>query len=235
MRIKLDSDFIARFPEATIHALVYDGVDRITAAIADRWRARAQAHMRALEIQPDRIIERDEIQEWRKAYSQFGLKPSKYRSSIEQLWRRAIQGKLIETGIPTVDTYCYSSIIAGSPMGAYDLNQVHGNLCIRLAQEGEEFIGIGEQQAVSVPAGVVVYADDAGVLCYGWNHRDAASSALRSETHRAIFFADSAHASSKARAANAISLLEEALEESCANFIVKETLTAEKPEVNISI
>lgn len=235
MRIKLDSDFLKCFPEASIHALVYEDVDRVTPAIADQWRVRAQAHVRAMNVSPDRLIEREEIQEWRKAYSQFGLKPSKYRSSIEQLWKRAAQGNVIQTPVPLVNTYCYVSILTGAPMGGYDLDQVRGDLCVRLASEGEQFTGIGEKQGVEIAAGVVVYADDAAVLCYGWNHRDAACSALRPETHRAIFFADSALASSKARAASAITLLREALDEAGARFLVSEILSAENTEANFAI
>jgi DNA/RNA-binding domain of Phe-tRNA-synthetase-like protein len=188
-----------------------------------------------MDISPDRLTEREEIQEWRTAFSRFGLKPSKYRSSIEQLWRRAIQGKLIETGIPLVDLYCYTSILTGVPMGAYDLDHVRGDLCVRLAHEGEEFTGIGEQQAVAVPAGVVVYADDSDVLCFGWNHRDAARSALRLETRRAIFLADSASASSRTRAASAIALLKEALNKAGAKFVATEVLSSKNSDVAFEV
>lgn len=233
MRIKLEADFLERFPEASIHALVYDGVDRVTGRLAEQWRAQAQAQMLAMNIAPDRLVEREEIKEWRVAYSQFGLKPSKYRSSIEQLWRRAIQGNLVRTPVELVNVYCYVSVLSGSAMGGYDLDRVCGDLHVRLAEQGETFTGIGEQQAVNVSAGVVVYADDAGVLCYGWNHRDGARTALQPETCRAIFFADSALASSKSRAARAILQLRAALDQAGARFVVSEVLTAENREVDI--
>lgn len=233
MKIKLEWNFLQRFPEASVHALVYEEVDRVTAAIAERWRSRAQAHMRAVDISPDRLIEREEIQEWRHAYSQFGLKPSKYRSSIEQLWKRALQGNVIQTPVPLVNTYCYASILTGAPMGGYDLDRVSGDLHVRLASGSEQFTGIGEKQPVHVPGGVVVYADDSDVLCYGWNHRDAACSALRPETRRAIFFADSALATSKDRAATAITLLREALDDAGATYMASAILSAENNEANV--
>jgi DNA/RNA-binding domain of Phe-tRNA-synthetase-like protein len=234
MRIKLDDDFLRRFPQANIHTLVYDDVGRITPALADRWRARADAHVRSMNLSAELLTAREEIQEWRQAFSQFGLKPSKFRSSIEQLWRRAVQGHLIQTPVSLVNLYCYVSILAGSPMGSYDLDRVSGDICVRLALGGEQFTGIGEQEAVDVPPGVVVYADDSAVLCYGWNHRDAACSALRPDTRRAIFFADSALASSRARAGGAITLLREALDEAGATFLSAEILDAENREAKVA-
>ena len=233
MRIKLQHDFLQRFPEASVHALVYEDVDRVTAAIAERWRMRAQAHVRAMDISPDRLIEREEIQEWRKAYSQFGLKPSKYRSSIEQLWKRAVQGNVIQTPVPLVNLYCFASILSGAPMGGYDLDHVSGDLYVRLARGNEQFTGIGEKQPAHVPAGVVVYGDDSSVLCYGWNYRDAACSALRAETRRAIFFADSAEARSRGRAASAMTLLREALDDAGATYKASAILSAENNEADV--
>lgn len=233
MQVKLEDNFLQRFPEASVHALVYEDVDRVTAAIAEQWRARAQAHVRAMDISPDRLIEREEIQEWRNAYSKFGLKPSKHRSSIEQLWKRAAQGNVIQTPVPLVNTYCYVSILTGAPMGGYDLDHVRGDLCVRLASGEEQFTGIGEKEGVHVPAGVVVYADDSSVLCYGWNHRDAACSALRPETRDAIFFADSALASSRDRAASAIAILREAIQEAGGKFLAAAVLDAHNTEATM--
>ncbi len=222
MQVKLEDNFLQRFPEASVHALVYEDVDRVTPTIAEQWRARAQAHVRAMDISPDRLIEREEIQEWRNAYSKFGLKPSKHRSSIEQLWKRAAQGNVIQTPVPLVNTYCYVSILTGAPMGGYDLDHVRGDLCLRLASGEEQFTGIGEKEGVHG-------------LIKRLPHRDAACSALRPETRHAIFFADSSLASSRDRAASAIALLREALDEAGARFLVSEKLTVENGEANFSI
>jgi lysyl-tRNA synthetase class 2 len=97
------------------------------------------------------------------------------------------------------------------PMGAYDVEKLDGDIVIRLSKENETFIGIGDTTPLIAHPGVVVYSDDGGIICWAWNHRDAARVALSPETNKAIFFADSASHESESRAANAIALLADAI------------------------
>jgi DNA/RNA-binding domain of Phe-tRNA-synthetase-like protein len=233
MHIRLNDDFLSHFPEASVHTLICEGVERIDEDIAERWKERAKAHVLASGIVPERLVENPEIREWRDAYSQFGLKPSKYRSSIEQLWKRALQGNLIQTPVKLVNLYCYASIIARAPMGGYDLDHIGDSLVLRLSRPGDEFLGIGEKQPWPVPAGAVIYADNTAVICFGWNHRDAACSSLRLNTHRAIFFADSSLKASRARAAAGIALLQEALGDAGCKLVFQTVLDAHKRDVHI--
>jgi lysyl-tRNA synthetase class 2 len=97
------------------------------------------------------------------------------------------------------------------PMGAYDLEKVDGDIVIRLSKENETFLGIGDTTLLIAHPGVVVYTHDGGIICWAWNHRDAARVALSPTTNRAIFFADSSSHESESRAAAAIARLAEAI------------------------
>ena len=110
-------------------------------------------------IDPQRLVE-EWIAEWRLAMKRMGVNAAKTRSSIEQLAKRALAGTFITTPIPAVNLYCAISTIARAPMGGYRLASLTGNVRVRLATEGEVFLGIGEKRAAPVPPGVVVYADD---------------------------------------------------------------------------
>ncbi len=233
MEIRLEKDFLDRFPEASIHMLASSNVDRIDRQIVEHWKERAKAHVLESQIAPERLVDSPEIQEWRRAYTQFGLKPSKHRSSIEQLWKRALQGNLIQTPINLVNLYCAISIVARAPMGGYDRERLRGDVAVRLAREGEVFIGIGEKQSMPTPPGTVIYADSSAVICFGWNHRDAACSCLTGNTRRAIFFADSAVLASRRRAALGIALLREALESAGCEVTFSGVVHSGAPAVNI--
>jgi DNA/RNA-binding domain of Phe-tRNA-synthetase-like protein len=214
MRVTLNDDFLSIFPEASIHLLVCRNVPPLSTADVECWKGRARACVEASGITRQCLSERVEFQEWRTAYARFGLKPGKFQSSVELLWKRALEGRFIHTPVKLVDLYCHASLIALVPMGGYDLDRIADDLRVRLSEQAEQFLAIGEKQALSVAKGIVVYADNAGVVCFGWNHRDSVRTCLRPETRRAIFFADSATGKSRTRAAAGLDLMAEALKES---------------------
>jgi DNA/RNA-binding domain of Phe-tRNA-synthetase-like protein len=211
MIVSCHQELFEKFPTASIHGVVFDGLGDFSAETADRWKYEALRSVHDSGIKLESLVESAAIKEWRNAFQAFGVKPNKYRSSIEQLYRRALKGEIIHTRYPLVNLYCYISIIQMVPMGGYDIQKTQGNIAVRLATQGEEFVAIGERQPMSCDPGVVVYSDDAGIICWAWNHRDAGRTCLDEQTHKLIFFADSSSQESRGRATTAIDLLSDAL------------------------
>jgi DNA/RNA-binding domain of Phe-tRNA-synthetase-like protein len=150
---------------------------------------------------------------WRNAMKKMGVSPAKTRSSIEQLAKRALGEAFTTTPIPAVNLYSAVSIIARAPMGGYGTETLKGNVQIRLARRSETFLGIAEKTPISVSPGVVIHADEEGVACYAWNHKDSARTCrLTPNTRQAIFFADAVSIEGRARAAEGLQLLATALE-----------------------
>ena len=234
MQIKIDNDFLSLFPEANIQVLAIDDLAQLKEKNVELWKDRAQEHVRSSKIQSELLAQESEFREWREAYSKFGLRPSKFRSSVEQLWKRALKGDMVETPVALVNLYCYTSIISHVPLGGYDLDRVVGDIVVRRSREGETFLGIGEKQETIVPPGVVIYADDSRVLCFGWNHRDSEHACLRHETRRAVFFADSASTQSRQRAAQSLDLLQQALEEFGCRGAFRGIVDSENQELSIN-
>ena len=211
MIVRCDQELFALFPEASVHGVVFEGVADFDPAVATLWKQKAIESLYAADITSETILESAAVREWRNAFQRFGVKPSKYRSAIEALLRRALKQEIIETDLPLVNLYCYVSLIEMVPMGAYDLETVEGDIVIRLSKANEPFVGIGDDNPLISKPGMVVYSDDGGIICWAWNHRDAARTALSRKTNKAIFFADSASQESASRADSAISLLADAL------------------------
>jgi DNA/RNA-binding domain of Phe-tRNA-synthetase-like protein len=208
---RLEQEFLDRYPNASIHTLYVEGVDRVDNALVDKWKARAALVVREWNVDPQRLVEEEWIAEWRLAIRQMGLNAAKTRSSIEQLAKRALGGSLISTPIPSVNLYCAISTIARAPMGGYRRESLEGDIRVRLARESETFLGIGEKQPLSVPPGVVVYADDEKIACYAWNHKDSGRTCLERDTKQAVFFADAVSFAGRERATVGLELLTEAL------------------------
>jgi DNA/RNA-binding domain of Phe-tRNA-synthetase-like protein len=211
MIVRCSQELFAMFPEASVHGIVFDRLAEFDPAIVAPWKQKAIESVSSSGYTIESILDAPVVKEWRNAFQRFGVRPSKYRSAIEQLYRRALRQEIIETSLPLVNLYCYVSLIEMVPMGAYDLEKVEGDIAVRLSKENEPFLGIGDTEPMMSTPGAVVYSDDGGIICWAWNHRDAARVSLSAETDRAIFFADCAGHESESRARSAMALLADAL------------------------
>lgn len=233
MIVRCEPELFEMFPEASVHAVVFEGVAEFDPAVAAQWKQKAIESVASSGFTSETVLDAPAVKEWRNAFQRFGVKPSKYRSSIEQLFRRALKQEIIETSLPLVNLYCYASLIEMVPMGAYDLETVKGDIVVRLSKENETFLGIGDGTPLIANPGVVVYSDDGGIICWAWNHRDAARVSLSPTTGRAIFFADSSSHESESRCESAITLLAEALSTTGTTQLNRFVLNRANPALNV--
>jgi DNA/RNA-binding domain of Phe-tRNA-synthetase-like protein len=168
----IEEAFWNLFPDAMIGTVVVHGVDNTRdgetcARLLDEQIARtadslADAEFPALPA----------VAPWRAAYQQFGVKPSKFKSSIENILRSAASGRLRSIN-PLVDLYNVVSLSHQLPCGGEDLAAIQGPIRLTRAAGGEHFIPLGGSEPESPPPGVVIYRDDLGVICSCWNWREA--------------------------------------------------------------
>jgi DNA/RNA-binding domain of Phe-tRNA-synthetase-like protein len=125
---------------------------------------------------------------WRAAYKGFGIKQTRYRSSVERLVKNVLAGRTLARVNAFVDLYNAVSLRHVLPLGADDLDRVTPPLAFRYAREGDSFIDMAEEgDAPEAPKpGEVVYADAAHVLCRRWNWRQDARSIITPQTTRAV-------------------------------------------------
>jgi DNA/RNA-binding domain of Phe-tRNA-synthetase-like protein len=129
---------------------------------------------------------------WRKAYRQFGIKKTSYRSAVERLVKNVLAGAALPAINGFVDAYNAVSLTHVLPAGADDLDEVEGPLAFRYARPGDSFLDMGALDEAGRPladppkAGEVVYADRRHVLCRRWNWRQDARSAIGATTRRAV-------------------------------------------------
>lgn len=161
----------------------------------------ALASLRSLGIESEKLSEIEPFASWRKVFGAMGLQPSKYRSSVEALVRRALKASLPTTGVPVVDIYNAASVRFLTPMGGYDLAKLQGRIELRPVREGDAFDPLGgDASAFPLTGRVLVYADAQRVICYGLNHRDSKQTSIDSVTTDAVFFAESLDRASPAAA-----------------------------------
>lgn len=135
------------------------------------------------------------IEAWHTAYRSFGTNPRRIRPSVDALGRRIAKKGALPRINPPVDSYNAVSVRHGLPAGAFDLDQVTGDIDIRYADGAEEFTPLGEPDTVENPKpGEIIYTDSSGVLTRHWNHRDAHRTRVTEDSVHVAFLLETLHA-----------------------------------------
>lgn len=130
---------------------------------------------------------------WRAAFARQGVKPAKYRSSVEALVRRFASSSYRPVGIPIVDLYNGVSAFHEISMGAYDLDRIGiGNISLRFDEPGDEFLPLGGSANDYFFNGrIPVYATGSRVIAWCFNHRDSCETTIETQTSNALFVSES--------------------------------------------
>jgi DNA/RNA-binding domain of Phe-tRNA-synthetase-like protein len=181
MQFIAEDAFWDLFPDALIGTIVVRGINN--QAIADSCASILQSRLERIvaELGETEIGSLPSIAPWRSAYQAFGVKPSKYKSSIESLLRSAKADRLRSIN-PLVDLYNSVSLTYQLPCGGEDLAAISGPIRLTRAVGDEPFVPLGSSESESPPAGAVIYRDDLGVICSCWNWREADRTKLTETT-----------------------------------------------------
>lgn len=186
MQFRIEDSFWSLFPEAVIGIVVVRGLDNSgDPAVLTSMLLAERANAAVTRIDDGDIALHPAIAPWRAAYAAFGMKPNKFRSSIESLLRSAQKGHVRSIN-PLVDIYNAVSLKYFLPCGGEDLATIEGDIRLTRAEGGEHFVPLGSEEEQPPSAGEVIYRDDIGVICRSWNWREADRTKL-TETTKDVF------------------------------------------------
>jgi lysyl-tRNA synthetase class 2 len=190
LKFKIDPAIFENFPGLHIGVVSAKGVDNHGAcpAILERIK-RIQEEIRR-DFDMEALTGCPKIQNWRKAYTAFGAKPKKHRSSVESLYRMTLEGRELHPINKLVDIYNCVSLMHMVPVGGDDLAKVQGDIELRFASGDETFLPLGSSEGQNVRAGEVVYADRKEVLCRRWNWRESEKTKMTEETKNALLVSE---------------------------------------------
>ncbi len=191
MRFSLHPDLFETFPGLVIAGVVAYGIDN--QAQNPKAAARWEASWREA---PEHIAEYGNAQShprivpWRERMRAAAAPPKKFPSSIEALLRRASKGGEPFVINPLVDAYNSVSLHHVVPAGGFDLDELNGDLALRLSKDGESFTALGEETPVAVPTGEVSYAVDATILTRHFVWRQSGQAAITPETRSIVLVSE---------------------------------------------
>jgi DNA/RNA-binding domain of Phe-tRNA-synthetase-like protein len=185
------------FPTLVPGVLYADGITTSPAAsggqtspaATDRYVAIAKTRLATVAAEG----ELPEIQAWRRAFAQLGLKPTQYRCASESLLRRFRKEGSLPALHPLVDLCNSISMAYAIPVAVLDAAQITGPLEVRYATGDEEYLTFAGDTEHPAP-GEVIFADQAGQAhARRWTNRQSGRSAVRPTTSTALIVAEALH------------------------------------------
>ena len=226
------SALIWRDFRALVAGVLYvEGITRDAPAgpAADRFAAMAKARLAAVAAES----ELPEIQAWRRAFAQLGLKPTQYRCASESLLRRFRKEGSLPGLHPLVDLCNAVSLAFAIPVAVFDVSVVTGPLEVRYAAGDEDYLTFAGDVEHPAP-GEVIFADDAGQAhARRWTNRQSGRSAVRDSTTRALIVAEALHDSAPADIAELVAALTAEIQAAWSITPQATILTAASPRFTI--
>jgi len=119
------------------------------------------------------ITAHPKIQLWREAYRTVGIKPSKFRPSIEALIRRIMQGKQLPAINTLVDIGNLFSLKNLMPIGGHAIDEIQEEMRLKMATGAEMFIPFGTENVENPEPNEIVFVDGDRVMTRRWTWRQA--------------------------------------------------------------
>jgi DNA/RNA-binding domain of Phe-tRNA-synthetase-like protein len=187
-------EVIARFPTiraAVIHATGLSNGPSPPALLEEYSAAQEAASHR---LEATAVADHPSIRAWRRAFSQFGAKPTQYRSAPEALLRRLDKHGDIPSINTLVDVGNLVSIRYAMPIAVFDRAHLAGSITVRFAVGDEVFSDLGSSSAVFPEPGEVIFVDEEDVVCARrWCWRQSAESATGPSTAEALVVIEGLH------------------------------------------
>lgn len=184
----VDEAFWQLFPEVEIAFLTAQDIDNHAKEQVPTDLLTTANHVAATKWVPnDPISQNTVVQDWRQAFQQFKTKKGA-RCAVENLLKRAKNGKGVGTINPVVDVYNSVSLEWAFPVAAEDMDQIKGDIHLTVAQGGERFRPIGEDDVETALPGEVIYRDAYDVISRCWAWRDSARVEATEATQNLLFY-----------------------------------------------
>ncbi len=233
MKLKIDAKIFENFPELKLGAVTAKNIDNHGVSDEIMQLIREKEREIRENYDTETLSQHPKINSWRGAYSSFGAKPKKYKSSVESLYRMILKGLDLRHINKIVDLFNYISIKYMIPAGGDDMAKVDGDITLKYAVGDEPFTALNSEEKGTAKEGEVVYADSKEVLCRRWNWRECDKTKMTEETKDIILVVEALPPMTKEELDEAEEDLSRLITKYCGGEIRIDILDETKREIEI--
>lgn len=182
MSLKIDSKLKVQFPDLTAFILHLKDV-KIQKRNAELEKFKVEI-IRQVREEYDLNLVKDQpvFRSYRDFFWRVGTDPTKNRPAAEALIRRILRGKSLPRINTLVDAYNLASIKSRIALATFDSSKLEGDLFMRYAKQGEQFLGIGMEEPLVLKGGEIVVTDDEKLVAI-YPYRDADNTKVTEKTN----------------------------------------------------
>ena len=185
-------------------------------------------------LDPKAVAEEPRIASWREAYRAFGARPADFRSSVEAMARRVLRGDELPSITALVDIGNVVSLRHLLPAGAHAIDLLKGDIELRFADGGEEFLAFGSEELENPLPGEVIFVEGTTVLTRRWTWRQAQHTLTLPETTAVEFNVDGLPPVTRSEVETACAEVAELTQRFCGGTTRIDYLTAENPTISLA-
>jgi DNA/RNA-binding domain of Phe-tRNA-synthetase-like protein len=181
MKIEIDPSLKRMYEGLAVHEITVEGLSIARETPELNGFKKEVANKVHEEYNLERLKDVETIRKYRDFFWRLGIDPTKIRPASEALIRRILQGKDLPNINTAVDAYNLVSIETHIAIGAFDDALLKGQLLMRMAEEGEEFLGIGMKEPKTLKGQEIVLSDEESLLAI-YPYRDADDTKVTDKT-----------------------------------------------------
>ena len=181
MSLKIDSKLKTRFPDLNVLTHHIKGVHvQKRDNELENFKVEVMKQVRD-DYNLDSVKDHPTFRAYRDFFWSIKIDPTKIRPAAEALIRRIIAGKTLPRINTLVDAYNLASIKSRIALATFDADKLEGDLLMRFAEEGEQFIGIGMEKPLILKGGEIVVSDEEKLVAI-YPYRDADNTKVTEKT-----------------------------------------------------
>ena len=183
--LKISSDIKLRFPRLRVLTCRITHVEvRKQDAKLEKFKNELVSNVKE-QYNLDSLKDVASFRAYRDFFWRVGVDPTKNRPATEALIRRILHGETLPRINTLVDAYNLASIKTEIALAAFGADKLKTNLIMRLAETGEEFIGIGMSKPMILQGEEIVISDEEKLVAI-YPHRDAEHTKVTEKTRHVL-------------------------------------------------
>jgi DNA/RNA-binding domain of Phe-tRNA-synthetase-like protein len=191
-------DILRRFPQVVGGAILARDVTNgpSPASLQALYQEEQQRSLQRIGETPLSQIEA--LAAWRRAFREFGVDPTQYRSASEALLRRLTKKGSIPSINLLVDIGNLVSIRYALPVAVFERRALQGTVTVHFADGSERYSELGESAEDHPKPGEVVFSDETRlVVARRWCWRQSEPSAASAQTRECLLTVEAHHATGR--------------------------------------